>query len=94
MCDQKKVLNKLIAADDLHWNEHENKYVAISHEQLKEIIFKCVEQGIVETNEIVKMTDWATNIILGNILLKNFLTGSVNLVGFDNLNEPVFGEKL
>jgi len=90
--DQKEILNKILPADDLHWNEVEQKYVAISSKQLKDVILKCVEQGIVETKDIVKMTDWVTNLNVANILLKNFLKGSINLVGFDKLNEPIFGE--
>lgn len=90
--DQKKILNKILPADDLYWNEVEQKYVAISSKQLKDVILKCVEQGILETKDIVKMTDWVTNLNVANILLKNFLKGSINLVGFDELNEPIFGE--
>jgi len=90
--DQKEILNKILPADDLYWNEVEQKYVAISSKQLKDVILKCVEQGIVETKDIVKMTDWVTNLNVANILLKNFLKGSINLVGFDKLNEPIFGE--
>ena len=89
---QKEIKNKIIPADDLHWNEDEQKYVAISQKQLRDIILKCIEQGIIKTEDMVKMTDWATSLNVGNILLKNFLSGNLVVVGFDEFKEPLFGE--
>jgi hypothetical protein len=85
------IINKLIPADDLHWNEDENKYVAVSQEEIDEIILKCVEQETSELEDIMKMINWAVLVNVGNILLKNFLSGRVGLVGFNENDEPCFG---
>ncbi len=92
MNGQKDILNKLIPADELYWCKEEKKYVAISQAELTAIILKCIDNEIVDPSEIVKMTNWATHIHVGNILLKGFLKGSVSIAGFDESNEPVFGE--
>ncbi len=92
MSSQKDILNKLIPADELYWCKEEKKYVAISQSELTAIILKCIDNEITDPSEIVKMTNWATNIHVGNILLKGFLKGSVPIAGFDESNEPIFGE--
>ena len=44
----KYILNNLIPADELHWNDHDQKYCAISEQDLDRIILTCHENGASE----------------------------------------------
>lgn len=85
------MINKIIAADDLHWCEEEKKYVSLSNEDVEKIIFSCVEQNITDFDDIYKVIQWAGLVRVGEILLKNFMQGKIRITGFDN-SEPNFGE--
>lgn len=86
------MINKIIAADDLHWCEEEKKYVSLSKEDVDQIISSCIEQDIVEFEDMYKVIQWAGLIRVGEILLKNFIEGKIKINGFDESNEPYFGE--
>lgn len=90
---QKDVLNKLIPADDLHWDETEGKYIALSQDEIGEVINVALENGFQEEEEIMKILNWATSVKVGDILFKNFLKGQLSIVDFDQ-EEPVFGPSL
>lgn len=93
MSEQSDILNKLIAADDLHWCEDEQKYTSISKEELDEVIINCFNGNIKEIDEVMKVVNWAILVKTGTILLKNFVEGKISIVGFDEQDEPLFGEK-
>ena len=59
---------------------------------LDKIIINCVNQGITDMDDIIKVIRWAEVVNVGNILLKNLLSDKVAVIGFDE-NEPLFGEK-
>jgi hypothetical protein len=86
------MINKIIAADDLHWCEEEKKYVSLSKEDVDQIISSCIEQDIVEFEDMYKVIQWAGLVRVGEILLKNFMQGKIEITGFDESNEPLFGE--
>ena len=88
----KNIINKVIPADDLHWDSSENKYVSLSEEETREITMACVRQGITEIDEVFAVVSWCGAIRVGNILWKNFLNGSVNINGFDGV-EPLFSAR-
>jgi hypothetical protein len=87
----KYVINNIIPADDLHWCEEEGKYVSLSREEIDEIISTCLAKGMGDLNDIMKVIHWCGNVRVGQILWKNFLTGSVAINGFDEEGEPRFG---
>lgn len=87
------MLNKLIPADDLHWCDIEKKYVSLSEEEITKIITNCAKQNITNFDDIYKILQWAGMARVGNILLNNFLDNKIEIVGFDEMNEPYFGEK-
>ena len=87
-----KTINKLIAADDLHWSEEENRYISLSNEEIDKIIEVCVKQDIVDEEKIYKVVKWAGEVRIGNILLNNFLKNSIKITDFDG-NEPYFNSK-
>lgn len=86
----KYVINNIIPADDLHWCEEEGKYVSLAREEIDEIVSSCLNQGITELKDIMKVIQWCGSIRVGNILWKNFLSGSVRITGFEG-EEPKFG---
>jgi hypothetical protein len=89
----KHILNNLIPADDLHWDEDQKKYVSLSEEETKEIILACLSQGMTELTEVFKVVSWCGQVRIGQILWKNFMMGSVDICGFDEDDEPLFTKK-
>lgn len=89
----KGALNNIIAADDLHWNENEKKYTALSSEELNNILLNCIDQGITEENDMVNIVAWATNARVGTILLKNFIENKVK-ISVDKDGETYFNKKI
>lgn len=84
------ITNNLIAADDLYWNEEENKFVALSDKQLEKIIFRCCEQGTLDLNEIQKIVEWASHLRICQLLLKGFLSGNLSIIKLNQKGEPYF----
>jgi hypothetical protein len=91
--DKEKIINKIIPADDLHWNEEEKKYVSLSDEEINSIIATCISQNIKEEKNVYKIVKWAGLVRIGNILLDNFLKDRLDVMGFDNNDEPLFKAK-
>lgn len=83
-------LNTIIPADDLYWSDVENKYIALSEEEIKIIIQKSVEDGFKEEKEILQILSWATNARVGFLLLKNLLNDKIKIMGIDEDEEPLF----
>ena len=86
------MINKIIPADDLHWCEEEKRYVSLSKEDVDKIIAACSKQEINEFEEIYKIIQWAGLVKVGEILLRNFIEGKIKINGFDESNDPYFGE--
>ena len=86
----KYLLNNVIAADDLHWDENEKRYVSLSADEVTEIVARCLEQQVGDLEEIMKVISWCGHVRIGQIIMKNFLSGSVIVTGFDEEDEPLF----
>jgi hypothetical protein len=86
----KDLINNIIPADDLHWDEIEKRYVSLSAEETQEIILACMNQGINDLKKIYKVVSWCGEIRVGQLLWKNFLSGCVEISGFDSSGEPIF----
>lgn len=84
------LINNLIPADDLHWCSEEKKYVSLSEEEVNEIILHCVEHGMNDLNDIHRVIKWCGTVRVGQLLWKNFLLNSIEIVGFDKEGEPKF----
>jgi hypothetical protein len=90
---QEKILNKIIAADDLHWCPPENRYTALSMEELDIILLNSIKNNINDEKDLYQIVKWATNARVGEILLKNYMEGKIQIHGFDDTGEPIFGSK-
>ena len=86
----KYVINNIIPADDLHWCEEDGKYVSLSREEMDEIVAACIASGIVHLDDVMKVMQWCGSVRIGQILWKNFLSGGVEISGFDDQGEPKF----
>jgi hypothetical protein len=86
------IINKIIAADDLHWCEEEQKYISLSKEDVDQLIAACSNQDMTEFEDMYKVIQWAGIVRVGQILLKNFMSGKIKITGFDIDGEPYFGE--
>lgn len=92
MKSQKDILNKIIPADDLYWDKQDGKYIAHSPEEIDSILMSCIENGITDQSEIMKVFNWCTSVRIGELLMKGFLAGKVNILGIDEDGEPFFGQ--
>lgn len=86
----KHIINNLIPADDLHWDEGENRYASLSGDETQEIIAKCMELGMSDFEDICKFVQWCGFVRIGQILMKNFMSGSLSVKGFDDEGMPYF----
>lgn len=88
--EQYHIVNKLIAADDLYWDKDEGKYIALSSDELNNLIKGCYDKGFVHVEQIMCVVNWATNARVGSILLNNLLAGNIVISGFGSDGEPIF----
>jgi len=92
MGSQKDVVNKLIPADDLYWDDIEKKYIALSEEEIENIMLTCINNSIDSDQEITQVLNWCTSVRVGELLMKNFLNGTIAIDGIDKDGEPFFVE--
>jgi hypothetical protein len=90
--NQSRVINKIIAADDLHWDDTENKYIALSDDEMNDIIARCLDNAMTGEKEILAVLNWCTSVKVGNLLMKNFISGNIAIEKIDTDGEPVFIE--
>ena len=92
MGSQKDVVNKLIPADDLYWDDIEKKYIALSEEEIENIMLTCINNSIDSDQERTQVLKWCTSVRVGEFLMKNFLNGTIAIDGIDKDGEPFFVE--
>jgi hypothetical protein len=93
MKNQKDILNKLIPADDLYWDDYDNKYIALSKEEIDAVLIACVNDNIHDEQSMIEILQWCTSVRVGELLMKGFLAGKISILGLDKDGEPFFGEK-
>jgi hypothetical protein len=86
-------INTIIAGDDLHWDHYDNKYIALSMEEIDAIIIACTENDIHDEHNMMKVINWCTSVRVGNLLMKNFLEGKIRISCDDESEEPEFSKK-
>jgi hypothetical protein len=87
--DPKHVINRIIAADDLHYYGTEKRFAALSQEEMAEIVSKCAESGITDKDDVYKVVRWYCGVRIGEILYRSFLSGQLKVTGFVD-DEPTF----
>lgn len=84
-----QLINRIIAADDLHYDASQNRYVSLSEKEVDDIIRKCVENGIKDAARIQQVVAWCGTLRVGQLLYRSFMTGQVRVTGIRD-NEPLF----
>lgn len=83
--NKKDVINNIVAADDLNWNNYDG-FTLLSLEEANDIIQACAGMSEQDT---IKAVRWYESVRAGEVLLKNVLSGSIRIHHFRD-NEPVF----
>lgn len=87
-----QIINRLIAADDLHYDADEGRYVSLSVEEVNAIIKRCQELGISDCAQITKTVAWCGYVRVGQILERSFMAGRLTIQGFSGI-EPCFAPR-
>lgn len=93
MRNQKDVLNKLIPADDLFWDKYEGKYIALSYDEIDNILQACMNSNIISEDDLMKVVNWCTSVRVGELLMKGFITGKIGILEVDKDGEPIWVDK-
>lgn len=83
------LVNRIIAADDLHYDSREGRFVSLSEKEVDEIITKCLENGLNEAAQIHKVVAWVGALRIGQLLYRSFMAGQVRVTGIHD-KEPLF----
>lgn len=83
-------LNRLVPADELHWDESSNSYQVLSPEQVDDIIGACMSGGMENPKSILKVVREYERVRCGELLFEQFFAGRVGICGFDESGSPIF----
>ncbi len=89
---QSQIINVLIAADDLHYDADEGRYVSLSRDDVDAIILQCQELGINDCSQITKTVAWVGYVRVGQLLARSFMAGRLTIHGFAGI-EPRFAPR-
>jgi hypothetical protein len=84
-----QLINRLIPADDLHYDKEQRRFFALSPQEARQIAIQCAENGITDPAEVHKVLKWVTFVRIGEILRRSFMSGRVRIVGFKD-DDPLF----
>jgi hypothetical protein len=87
-----QVINRLIPADDLHYDASQRRYASISPAEVEEIIVQCRQNGLTDDALIEKYVRWCGVVRVSQILCRLFRNGSLQITGFVG-NEPQFAPR-
>lgn len=85
-------MNRVVAADDLHWNRVEGKYTTLSEPEVTVVLDVGVACGLKTEAELKILLRWAGVARMHTLLLKNLLEGRLR-VGISKGGEVVFGPR-
>ena len=78
------IVNRLIAADDLHYDPQQGRFCALSQNELDRIITTCLDRGLSDFDTITKIVQWCGYVQIGELLRKSFMSGRVKIVAIGN----------
>lgn len=85
----REIINRLIAADDLHYDPRQRRFVSLSDEQVDAITKQCDASGITDQEQVNKVVAWAGSVRVGELVCRAFLAGRLRVTGFSGA-EPRF----
>lgn len=84
-----QLINRIIAADDLHYDAAQGRYASLSAEESHAIMSMCLENGITDHDQINTIVQWAGSVRIGEILYRSFMSGRIRIAGLSG-DEPLF----
>lgn len=84
-----KVINRIVAADDLHYDAKERRFVSLSSEEIGPIVKQCQDIGMTDHGLITQTVQWCGTVRVGEIRYRSFLSGRLKIHGFSN-GAPLF----
>jgi hypothetical protein len=88
----KTLINRILAADDLHYDEREKRYVSIAPDEVEKIAAKCRKRGLTDDDLIKQYVRWYAEVRVGLLLHRSFLRGHIRITGFDG-GQPRFAPR-
>ena len=87
----RKDIYALIPPDQLHWNENEKNFVALSEEEIDKTILQYV-QGTAdfEIENVHRVVHAMTILKVGKLLFDRFSEGKIKISGIDENDELIF----
>lgn len=83
-------LNRLVPADEMHWDEDSNSYQVLSKLQIDNIIKACMSVGMEDPKNILKVVREYERVRCGELLFEQFFSGRIGICGFDEAGSPIF----
>lgn len=77
----KLLLNRVIPADESRFNDREQRLLALSDDEVNEVIERCRQSGITDPSKISASVTWCCQARIGEILYRSFLAGQVKITG-------------
>ena len=88
---KRKDIYGLIPPDQLHWNENEKNFVALSEKDIDDTILQYVQATAdFEINNIHRVVQAMTFLKVGKLLFDRFAEGKIKICGIDENNELIF----
>lgn len=85
-----QLINRIIPADDLFWDEQAGRFASISQEEVNAIMARCTEQGLTGPDEVRQVVEWCGYVRIGLLLRDAFMSGRVKISGI-GADGPYFG---
>jgi hypothetical protein len=82
-------INKLIPADDLHWDSDSQRHVVLSQDQVDSLIKACFRFGL-KDREIKSIIEEYNLIKSGELLYRHFIKGNIGVYELDKNGKPIF----
>jgi hypothetical protein len=90
MESSKMNMNSLVPSDQLQWNEDTKSFGLMSKAQVEELIEACLRVGIKDSSKILKILAEYEDVLSGQVLFNQFLSGNLGIYEFDEGGSPVF----
>jgi hypothetical protein len=82
-------ISEFIPFDELHWNEDEQRYIALSDEELGLIVLNAYNAGYEDPEQIMGIVNYLSQMKVDGMLYEKFIKGHINISVFEN-SELVF----
>lgn len=82
-------VSEFIPFDELHWNEDEQKYIALNEQEMELIVLNAYNAGYETPEEIMSIINYLQQMKIDGMLYNKFIKGHINISKFEN-DELIF----